>query len=170
MGIHGLHLINTIRTWGPEPVLRELDLSHCSLPVEVCGPLLSALERCRNLVELWLPGNNLIGCLKNFLAHPNLRLPFLEELFLSYTQLIEQDLLHLSQLVKTRKLLQIKELDFGANRLYRMEKTLYKLVQSLVKHHQGELKLNLYFNNLPNDSVRKIKLLCHNADIVLEFG
>ena len=170
LGIHGLHLVNTIRTWGPEPTVKELDLSNCSLPVEVCGPLLLALGRCRNLVELWLPGNTLSGCLQNFLAHPNSRLPFLEELFLSYTQLIEQDLLHLAQLLKTLKLPQMKELDLGANRLHRMEKTVYELVQSLVKHHQGELKLNLYFNNLPNEFVQKIKLLCQNTDIVLEFG
>ena len=40
LGIHGIHLVNTIKTWGPEPSLQELDLSHCSLPVEVFGPLL----------------------------------------------------------------------------------------------------------------------------------
>ena len=68
LGIHGIHLVNTIKSWGPEPSLQELDLSHCSLPVEVCRPLLSALERCKKLTELWLPGNTLTGCLGNLLA------------------------------------------------------------------------------------------------------
>ena len=47
LGIDGCHLVNTIKTWGKEPSLQELDLTDCSLPVEVCGPLLSALGKCK---------------------------------------------------------------------------------------------------------------------------
>ena len=87
LGIHGCHLVNTIKIWGKEPSLQQLDLTGCSLPAEVCGPLLLALAKCRTLTELWMPGNALTGCFQYFLAHPSSKLPSLEELFLSYTKL-----------------------------------------------------------------------------------
>ena len=168
LGIHGVNLVNTINTWGTEPSLQELDLSHCSLPVEVCGPLLSALGRCRKLTELWLPGNTLTGCLGHFLAQPNLTLPCLEELFLSYTKLNAQDLLHLAELIRTEKIPKLKELDLGANELHRMEEPLDELLQALVDHHHTELKLNIYFNRLKQGSVQRMKFLCENTDIELK--
>ena len=170
LGIYGHHLVNTVRTWGPVPSLQELDLSHCSLPVKVCGPLLSALGRCRSLTELWLPGNTLTGCLHNFLADHDSRLPSLKELFLSYTKLNVHDLQHLNQLIQNEKMPQLGELDLGANNLNTMEEPLCELVQALVSHHQRELKLNLYFNHLSYRFVRRMTLLCQNTDIELEFG
>ena len=170
LGIHGFHLVKTIKCWGPVPSLQELDLSHCSLPVEVCGPLLSALGRCRSLTELWLPGNMLTGCLQNFLADHDSRLPTLQELFLSYTKLNAQDLLHLSQLIQAEKMPQLRELDLGANELHRMKEPLEKLIQALVHHHPRELTLNIYFNHLSPECMWRFKTLCQNMDIVLEFG
>ena len=170
LGIHGIHLVHSVKTWGPGACLQELDLSHCSLPVEACGPLLSALGRCRSLTELWLPGNTLTGCLQNFLAEHDSRLPFLQELFLSYTKLSAHDLLHLSQLIQAMKIPQLRELDLGANGLRRIEDSLKDLVQALVSHHQKDLKLNLYFNKLSQEFVQISKLQCQNTDIALEFG
>ena len=169
LGIHGDHLLNSIKTWGKEPSLQELDLTDCSLPAEVCGPLLLALGRCRNLTELWLPGNALTGCLQYFLAHPSSKLPSLEELFLSYTKLNRWDLIHLTQMIRTEKMPQLRELDLGANNLNTMEEPLGVLVQAVVFHHQRELKLNLYFNNLSNECKEKVKVLCQNTSIELEF-
>ena len=74
-----------------------------------------------NLIELWLPGNTLTGCLQNFLADDDSSLPSLQELFLSYTRLNAQDLLHLGRLIQADKIPQLKELDLGANGLHRME-------------------------------------------------
>ena len=170
LGIYGLHLVNTVRTWGPVPSLQELDLSDCSLPVEVCRPLLSVLGRCRNLVALWLPGNTLTGCLQNFLADHDSRLPSLKELFLSYTKLNVKDLLYLGQLIRAEKMPRLTELDLGASRLHTMEEPLEELVQALINHHQRDLKLNLYFNHLSYRFVWRMKLLCQNTDIDLEFG
>ena len=149
-------------------MLQELDLSHCSLPVEVCGRLLSAFGKCRKLRVLWLPGNALTGCLQYFLADPNLKLPFLEELFLSYT-INQWDLLHLTQLIRTEKMPQLRELDLGANNLNTVEEPLGELVQALIHHHQRELKLNLYFNNLSNECKERVKVLCKNTSIALEL-
>ena len=84
IGLHGFHLTETINTWGPDPVLKTLDLTDCSMPTPVCGNLLSALGRCKNLTDLLLP---------HFLSEPLQRLPSLEELFLSYTGLNRRDLI-----------------------------------------------------------------------------
>ena len=170
LGIHGLHSVNTLISWGPKPVTQELDLSHYLLPVEVCRLLLSALEKCQKLTELWLPGNTLNGCLQNFMSDSNSKLPCLVELFLSYTKLKENDLMYLAQLIQAEKMPQLRELDLGANRLYKMEETVFKLVQSLVHNHQLELKLNLYFNKLSQQCKRKIQILCQKTDVHLEFG
>ena len=136
LGIYGYHLVNSIKTWGKEPSLQELDLTDCSLPVEVCGPLLSALGKCRKLTELWLPGNVLTGCLQYFLADHNSKLPCLEELFLCYTKLNRQDILYLTQLIQAEKTPELRELDLGSNNLNTMEEPLQELVQALVYHHQ----------------------------------
>ena len=170
LGIHGIHLVNAVKSLGPEPSLQELDLSHCSLPVEVCGPLLSVLGRCRSLTELWFPGNTLTGCLQNFLADHDSILPFLQELFLSYTKLNVKDLLYLGQLIQAEKMPQLRELDLGANGLHTTEEPLKNLVKALVSHHQRDLNLNLYFNNLSPEFVRRSILHCQNTDIALEFG
>ena len=169
LGIDGCHLVNTIKTWGKEPSLQELDLTDCSLPVEVCGPLLSALGKCKKLTELWLPGNVLTGCLQYFSADPSSKLPSLKELFLSYTKLNRWDLLHLTQMIRTEKMPQLRELDLGANNLNTMEEPLCELVHALVYHHKRELRLNLYFNNLSNECKERVKVLCQNSSIELEF-
>ena len=91
------------------------------------------------------------------------------KLFLSYTKLNAQDLIHLTQLIQAEKMPQLRELDLGANGLNTMEEPLGELVQALVYHHQRELKLNLYFNNLSNEFKERLKVLCKNRSIELEL-
>ena len=168
LGIHGAHLVNAIKTWGPEPSLQELDLSHCSLPVEVCRPLLSVLGRCRSLTELWLPGNTVTGCLQNFLADHESRLPSG-----AVSELHEVEHARSTAFKSTdsgREDATAEELDLGANELHRMKEPLEELVQALVHHHQRELTLNIYFNHLSPEYMWRFKTLCQNMDIVLEFG
>ena len=121
------------------------------------------------MTELWLPGNTLTGCFVNFLAQPNLTLTCLKELFLSYTKLNAQDLLHLAQLIRAEKMPMLKELDLGANELQRIEDSLEELLQTLLCDHQRELKLNIYFNSLTQKSVQRRNKLCENTDIELKF-
>ena len=64
---------------------------------------------------------------------------------------------------------QLRELDLGANNLNTMEEPLSELVQAVVSHHQRELKLNLYFNNLSNECKERVKVLYQNTSIELEF-
>ena len=63
----------------------------------------------------------------------------------------------------------LKELDLGANELHRMMDSLDGLLRSLVCHHQVELKLNIYFNSLTQESVQRMSNLCENTDIELKF-
>ena len=159
LGIYGMHLVNSIRIWGPDHPLEELDLSHCQLPASVSGPLLSVLGRCKKLKEIWLPGNTLTGCLHQFLSSPTSQLPFLEELFLSYTELNHQDLLHLCHLIQEEKIPELKELDLGANGLDKNKKLVERLVETCVTHHQVGLKINTWFNNLSRDFNDHLKQL-----------
>ena len=93
---YGHDLAETIQAWGPKPALKELDLSHCSMPTDACRHLLSALGSCRQLSNLWLPGNTLTGSLSSFIPEQHAGLHSLEELFLNYTALNKRDLLHLT--------------------------------------------------------------------------
>ena len=169
IGIHGFHLAETINTWGTNPMLKTLDLTDCSLPSAVCGHLLSALARCRNLTDIWLPGNTLGGCMRHFLSDPSKLLPSLQELFLSYTQLNKHDLVHLARLIQSKNMPQLGELDLGGNNLHKEEDTIVNLIQALVTHHQRSLKLNLWFNYLSASLQERLESICRNTEIKLDF-
>ena len=170
LGIHGVHLTDTINTWGTDPKLKTLDLTDCAMPSSVCGALLFALGKCKNLTELWLPGNTLTGCMHHFLSDNSQKLPSLEELFLSYTELNKRDLVHLVQLIQNQQLSQLGELDLGGNNLHQMEETIVDLVQALVTHHPRRLKLNIWFNFLSGSLHEKLISICGNTGIELNFG
>ena len=80
LGDHGRHIAESIRSWGPDPPLRELRLWDCEMPVRVCAPLLSALSTCKQLTRLDLTGNSLTGCLPNLVPDPHPGLHSLEAL------------------------------------------------------------------------------------------
>ena len=164
---YGHDLAETILAWGARPPLKKLDLSNCLMPPEASKYLLLALGSCRQLSNLWLPGNTLTGCLPFFIPDPHDGLHSLEELFLNYTGLNNQDLLHLIYLVKRRKLSRLKELDLGANSLYRMVGELEDLIEACITNYQNELKLYFWFNNLSIAAVDKCKFLCKNTNIEL---
>ena len=168
--IHGVHLADTINTWGTNPKLKTLDLTDCSMPSSVCEALLWALGKCMNLTDLWLPGNTLTGCMHHFLSDPSQRLPSLEELFLSYTKLNKTDLVHLVQLIQNQQVPKLGELDLGGNNLHRMEESIVYLVQALITHHQRRLKLNIWFNYLSAPLRERLVSICINTDIELDFG
>ena len=170
IGIHGFHLSGTIKSWGPNPMLKTLDLTDCSMPSSVCGALLFALGKCKNLTDLWLPGNTFTGCMHYFLSDTSQKLPLLEELFLSYTELNKKDLVHLVQLIQNQQLPQLGELDLGGNNLHRMEETIADLVQALVTHHKRRLKLNIWFNYLSAPLRERLVSISVNTDIELDFG
>ena len=188
IGIHGFHLADTINTWGPNPKLKTLDLTDCSMPSSVCGALLFALGKCKNLTDLWLPGNILTGCMHHFLSDPSQGLPSLEELFLSYTnirkteglpllkelflshtELDERDVVHLVQLIQRQKVPQLGQLGLCGNNLHRMEETIVDVVQALVTHHQRRLKLYIWCNYLSVPLHKRLLSICLNKHIELSF-
>ena len=164
---YGHDFAETILAWGARPPLKELDFSHCSIPTDACRHLLSALGSCMQLTNLWLPGNTLTVCLPSFIPDPHDGLHLLEGLFLNYTGLKNQDLVHLIYLVTKSKLSRLKELDLGANSLYRMAGVLEELIEACITNYQSELKLCLWFNNLSIATVDKYKVLCNNTNIKL---
>ena len=169
LGIHGIHLADTINTWGTNPKLKTLDLTDCSMPSSVCGALLFALGKCRNLTDVWLPDNTLTGCLHHFLSDSSQRLRFLEEIFLSYTKLNKRDVMCLAQLIRNQRMPQLGELDLCGNNLHRMEETIVDLVQALVSHHPRSLKLNIWFNYLSAPFQERLLSICINTPIELNF-
>ena len=91
IGSHGNHLADAIKSWGPKPRLKTLNLRNCFIPPEVCANIVSVLGRCEALTHLWLSGNSLTGCVFNFLPDPHPGLPALQEIFISKTGINEDD-------------------------------------------------------------------------------
>ena len=156
LGDHGHHITELIRSWGPDPPLRELWLVGCKMPVDVWHQLLSALSTCKQLTCLYLTGNSLMGCLPNLVPdlHPGLH--SLELLAVAHAALNRDDVQHMTWLIQTNKLPRLGYLWLAGNNLCVMEDVCGRLIEACVTHLcQGELRLYLGSNNLSEEFVRK---------------
>ena len=92
IGAAGVHLVESIRAWGPDAPLEQLDLSQCEIPEEGCAAVLSALSSCKQMEDLRLK-NNTIGAAGFHLAE-SIRAwgpdPPLEEMFLKECEMPEE--------------------------------------------------------------------------------
>ena len=187
LGDHGRHIAESIRSWGPDPPLRALQLRDCEMPVAVCAPLLSALSTCKHLTVLHLSGNRLTGCLPNLVPDPHPGLHSLEWLAVGYAALNRDDVQHVTRLIQTNKLPRLGLLLLQSNKLaYRrgwpwqwgnnlrvMEDVCGRLIEACVTqyHHQGELwlQLGLWDNNLSPEFVRRWESHCAGTIITLRI-
>ena len=68
LGKAGIHLAQSIRTWGNNPPLQQLHLYDGLLPSNACIELVHSLQNCRHLTHIQL-GRNSLGKAGKSLAH-----------------------------------------------------------------------------------------------------
>ena len=167
-------LTGCITSFLPDPhpgllELRELDLQNTKLNKEDLQHLshVTQYNKLPSLQCLDLSFHTLTGCLTSFVPDPHPGLPELEKLNLNRTALNKEDLQHLTHLIQTHKLPGLKVLDLIGNRLSEMETDVEHLIETCVNHHQRELKLRLWFNDLSDAFEEKWKQRCAGTKIEL---
>ena len=105
------------QVWGPFPNLEEFHVTGLRMPSSLSGPILSALSSCQNLQGLYFSGNILTGCLPNFLVGFSSEVSPLEALVVNSASLNEDDVEHITDLIKEDRLPRLKCLDMRANYL-----------------------------------------------------
>ena len=162
IGRCGDDIVESLLCWENNP-LKTLFLVNCEMSAEVCGPLLAALRTCTRLQKLALRKNMLTGCVSEFLSQPDARLPLLEHLDLSAGALDGTDLTHLTHLIQTEKLQNLRHLDLSKNELDAMKSEVKKLVHTCIAHHPRELTLQL--RNLSDVFVRQLVKYCEGTNV-----
>ena len=67
IGEAGLHLAQSITSWGDNPPLHQLDLNNCLIPQQMWAELLQSISSCKQLIDLNLSWND-IGEAGRYLA------------------------------------------------------------------------------------------------------
>ena len=111
------YLAESIRSWGNNPPLQDLDLYNCSLTAAASRELVQSLSTCRQLTELDL-GENKLGGAGHQLAQ-SIRSwgdePMLQQLYLGKSSLTAAASLELVQSLSTCR--QLTKLNLGENML-----------------------------------------------------
>ena len=96
LGETGHQLAQSIRSWGDNPPLQDLDLHNCSLSVTASLELVQSLSSCRHLTALNLgenklgePGHQLAQSIKSWEDEPPLQKLYLSNCSLSATASLE---------------------------------------------------------------------------------
>ena len=115
IGEAGRYLAQSIRSWGDNPPLQNLDLGFCSIPEQVWAELLQSLSSCEQLVDLDL-SHNTMGEAGHYLAQ-SIRSwgdnPPLQKLDLGWCSIPEQVMAELLQSLSSCK--QLIYLDLSRN-------------------------------------------------------
>ena len=122
-------------------------LFGCELPAEICGRILTALSNQQKLQRFKLGRNILTGSLKNLISGGHLGLPHMVWIHVMDCRLNVQDLQHVGNLIKFRKVPNLANLSLVGNRLNKMEEELEMFIQDCLNFHQRELKLYLSNND-----------------------
>ena len=136
------------------------------MPQDVYGELFRSVAACNNLEVLSLKGNTLTGKLSKLDPHEGLLFP--GRLELNATALNKDDLAHLTHLIERNKLPKLQGLDLNENNLCEMEDESGKLIEACVSHHQRELTLWLWSNDLSEEFKETWKERCEGTDIELK--
>ena len=159
---NGLHLKRYLETI--TDTLEVILMDVCSMPVDVCGQIISILSSCKNLEHMAVFGNTLTGQFSQFMPHPPLR-----TLYLGDTALNKDDLNHLTNLFKSSKLANLSELLLVQNSIDTMEDDFGKLLDTCIKHHKQQLDISLCRNNLSESFMETWSNKCKETGITLDF-
>ena len=141
--------------------------TFCRLPREICSQFLRSVSHLHHLVHLDLTGNNLSGCLKNFLSDSDSKLALLEALDLQNTTLSASDVNHLAHIMETRKLPNLADLGLSENNLFGMENEIEKLLNASITYHKQKLEVRFQYDRFPLNLFWKWEILCSGTNVQL---
>ena len=144
------------------PIILDLSDTHMSpeLLKSICQ-----LTSVVKLKELDLSWNTLTGCLHHLLSEPHQGLQSLVRLNLGKTELNKNDIEALTRALQRHMLPGLKELDLANNNLNTMERETEELIRTCVTHHQREMTLSLWGNDLPKEVEEKWNRLCQETHV-----
>ena len=163
---NGCQIAEAVKCW---PDLLGMALFGCELPAEICGRILAALSTRPKLCRFKLGGNTLTGSLKNLISGGHIGLPHLEWMHIMDCRLNVQDLRHVRNLIKLRKVSNLSNLSLVRNRLSEMEEELQMFIEDCVNYHQRELTLYLSNNDLSETFKTTWLNVCQGTKIKLMF-
>ena len=122
------------------------------------------------LKELDLLGSTLTGQLHHLVSEPHQGLQSLEGLNLRGTELNKNDIVVITQAMQRHVLPGLKNLRLSNNNLATKGREMEELIRTCVTHHQRELELDLFLNDLSKEIKEKWKQLCEGTQIELFIG
>ena len=161
-------LSHTIKRYDHANAYKDLksgQIFFCVIDKALCSEFLAALSVFNRLKHLDLSGNNLTGCLPNFIPHSYPGLTSLKRLILKNAGLNAGDLQHLANLIQLRKVPNLKELKLNHNDFHGIEDKVLYLINVGIMYHQTELKLRLCKTNLDGALIEKWQSQCEGTHI-----
>ena len=140
----------------------------CHIPRDMCSQILRSVSRLHHLVHLDLCGNNLTGCLSNFLLDS--RLPLLQRLYLENTTITSNDVNHIINIIETGKLPNLEMLNLDRNNLGGIEDEIDRLLNTAITYHQRELEIRLPSRSFSRDKVEKWQTQCTGTTVKCSFS
>ena len=163
---NGCQIAEAVKYW---PDFLGISLWRCKLSAEICGQIFAALSSRSKLKRFKLGNNTLTGSVENLISGSHLGLPHLEWFHVMDGRLSVQDLQHVGNLIKLRKLPNLLHLSMARNDLHKMEKELKIFIQDCVANHQRELTVYLSDNDLSDEFRITMQNLCQGTQIKLMF-
>ena len=151
------------------PDFLGISLWGCKLSAKISGQIFAALSSRQKLKRFKLGNNTLTGSVENLISGSHHGLPHLEWFHVMDGRLSVQDLRHIGNLIKLRKLPSLLHLTLARNSLNKMEKELEIFIQDCVANHQSELTVYLSDNDLSREFRTAMQNCCQGTQIKLMF-
>ena len=154
---------------GNSKSLRHLDLRRTRMSLDVCKQVIREVDNLAHLEHLDLSGNKLTDCLQYFLPHSHLGMPSLETLYLKEAALSSRDLKHLSNLLQSSKMPQLRSLHLNNALSLVSEEDVAQLIETCVKQSKDYFILSLEDNNLSSTFKERWKQRCSGTHVRVYF-
>ena len=149
--------------------LRCLDLADTNMSLDVCKQVIREMNNLSHLEHLDLSGNELTDCLQYFLPHSHLGMPSLKGWNLSEAALSSRDLKHLSNLLQSSKMPQLRRLHLDKALSLVSEEDVAQLIETCVNESKNYFSLSLEDNNLSSTFKERWKQRCSGTHVRVYF-
>ena len=149
--------------------LRHLDLNRTRMSLDVCKQVIREMNNLAHLENLNLSGNELSDCLQYFLPHSHPGMPSLEMLQLNEAALGSKDLKHLSNLLQSSKMPQLRRLYLDKALSLVSEEDVAQLIETCVNESKSYFSLSLMDNNLSSTFKERWKQRCSRTHVRVYF-